>query len=84
MESISCEHAKDLALPRKQRFMAHRLRFALKDGLSVLAGKVEADETLIGGNARNMHLDKRERRIIGTGGKDQTAVMGMLQGGGKV
>jgi transposase-like protein len=42
------------------------------------------DETFIGGKARNMHLDKRERRITGTGGKDKTIVFGALQRGGKV
>jgi transposase-like protein len=42
------------------------------------------DETFIGGKARNMHIDKRERRITGTGGKDKTAVIGILERGGKV
>jgi transposase-like protein len=31
-----------------------------------------------------MHKSKRERRITGTGGKDKTAVMGLLERGGKV
>src|ERR1017187_4490285 len=31
-----------------------------------------------------MHVDKRERRITGTGGKDKTAVMGILERGGKI
>lgn len=31
-----------------------------------------------------MHADKRRERITGTGGKDKTAVMGILQRGGKV
>ncbi len=31
-----------------------------------------------------MHIDKRERRITGTGGKDKTVVMGILERGGKV
>ena len=31
-----------------------------------------------------MHLDKRERRITGTGGKDKTIVFGALERGGKV
>ena len=43
-----------------------------------LRGEVEADETFIGGKARNMHISKRERRITGTGGKDKTAVMGIV------
>ena len=65
--------------------MAHRLRFALTDGGSgLLSGEVEADETFIGGKARNMHVGQRRRRITGTGTKDKTAVMGILQRGGKV
>ena len=31
-----------------------------------------------------MHVEKRKRRITGTGGKDKTAVMGVLERGGKV
>ncbi len=53
-------------------------------GLGMLCGEVEADETFIGGKARNMHIDERKRRITGTGGKDKTAVMGILERGGKV
>jgi transposase-like protein len=49
-----------------------------------LSGHVEADETFIGGKARNMHVSKRRRRITGTGGKDKTAVLGILERGGKV
>src|SRR6266513_3160716 len=31
-----------------------------------------------------MHASKRAKRITGTGGKDKTAVMGILERGGKV
>ena len=66
-------------------FMAHRLRFALTDGgFGLLSGEVEADETFIGGKARNMHVSERKRRITGTGTKDKTAVMGILERGGKI
>ena len=66
-------------------FMEHRIRFALGMGpIDKLTGEVEADETFIGGKARNMHLSVRKRRITGTGTKDKTAVMGILQRGGKV
>lgn len=66
-------------------FMDHRIRLALKSsGLDKLSGHVEADETFIGGKARNMHASKRALRITGTGGKDKTAVMGILERGGKV
>ena len=50
----------------------------------MLSGEVEVDETFIGGKARNMHVSERKRRITGTGGKDKTAVMGILERGGKV
>jgi transposase-like protein len=49
-----------------------------------LSGQVEADETYIGGKARNMHKDKKAAKITGTGGKDKTAVMGILERGGQV
>jgi transposase-like protein len=49
-----------------------------------LTGEVEADETFIGGKARNMHIAKRQRRITGTGGKDKSAVMGILERGGHI
>ncbi|MGI8960762.1 MAG: IS1595 family transposase [Bryobacteraceae bacterium] len=66
-------------------FLNHRIRMALHDGsFEKLTGHCEADETFIGGKARNMHVGKRQRRITGTGTKDKTAVMGILQRGGKV
>jgi len=82
----SCELGRDLGVTQKTAwFIAHRLRFALTDGGSdLLCGEVEADETYIGGKARNMHKDVRAQKITGTGGKDKTAVMGILQRGGKV
>jgi transposase-like protein len=70
-------------------FMLHRIRLALQSGSMMKlggngGGAVEADETFIGGKARNMHLSARQRRITGTGGKDKVAVMGMLERGGEV
>jgi transposase-like protein len=65
--------------------MDHRIRHALSMGsINKLSGQIEADETLIGGKARNMHAEKRARKITGTGGKDKTAVMGILERGGKI
>ena len=46
-----------------------------------MGGIVEADETYIGGLARNMHKDKRGKKIKGTGGSGKTIVMGMLERG---
>jgi transposase-like protein len=82
----SCETARDLGVTQKTAwFMNHRLRYALKDGgFGLLSGEVEADETFIGGKARNMHASRRALRITGTGPKDKTAVMGILERGGKI
>jgi transposase-like protein len=66
-------------------FMDHRIRLALRMGtLEKAKGEVEVDETFIGGKARFMHAAQRERRITGTGGKDKTAVMGILERGGAI
>jgi transposase-like protein len=66
-------------------FLDHRIRHALTMGsIDKLSGEIEADETFIGGLARNMHADKRAQKITGTGGKDKTIVMGILERGGKV
>jgi transposase-like protein len=82
----SCEVARSIGITQKSAwFMLHRIRKAMQDDFwgSKLDGDVEVDETFIGGKARNMHVSKRERRITGTGGKDKTAVMGLLERGGK-
>lgn len=71
-------------------FMLHRIRLAFKNGsFEKMGGKdgpeIEVDETFIGGKARNMHLDKRERVITDTApstGKE--VVLGFLERGGKV
>lgn len=66
-------------------FMDHRIRFMLNMGPGQKAsGHVEADETFVGGKARNMHKDKKAVKITGTGGKDKTMVLGILERGGKV
>jgi transposase-like protein len=86
----SYEIARDVKVTQKSAwFMIHRIRLALQDDffgskLGGNGGEVEADETFIGGKARNMHLSKRQRRITGTGGKDKTAVMGIMERGGKI
>ena len=82
----SCELARSLGITQKSGwFMLHRIRKTLHDDSPTkLSGEVEADETFIGGKARNMHLSVKARRITGTGTKDKTAVMGILERGGKV
>jgi transposase-like protein len=86
----SCEIARSIGVTQKSAwFMLHRIRKAMHDSsFTKLGGKggseVEADETFIGGKARNMHISKRERRITGTGPKDKVAVMGILERDGDV
>src|SRR5580700_1496217 len=61
-------------------FLDHRIRLALTEGsFEKMSGEIEADETFIGQKARNMHASVRARKITGTGGKDKTAVMGILE-----
>src|SRR5437762_1921294 len=59
----SYEVARGLGVTQKTAwFMLHRLRLAMKSGdMMKLSGRVEADETFIGPNPRNMHAHKRER-----------------------
>jgi len=82
----SCEIARALGLTQKTAwFLDHRIRMALHSGsFEKLSGHVEVDETFIGGKARNMHVEKRQRRITGTGSKDKVPVIGILERGGKV
>ena len=66
-------------------FMLQRIRLAMQTGtFEKAAGRVEVDETFIGGKALNMHKHVRARKITGTGGKDKTMVVGLLERGGKV
>jgi transposase-like protein/general stress protein YciG len=71
-------------------FMLQRCRLAMQDELTggMLGGEVEVDETYIGGKARNMHKDRKERAMGGKKGGpasgSKTIVAGMLQRGGKV
>lgn len=61
-------------------FMDHRIRLAMKSGSFLkMRGEVEADETFIGGLAKNMHRHKREQKIKGTGGSGKEAVLGIVQ-----
>jgi ISXO2-like transposase domain/Transposase zinc-ribbon domain len=84
----SYEVARDVKVTQKSAwFMLHRIRLAMQDDRgSKLNGEVEADETFIGGKARNMHKSVYERRITGMGQsfRDKTIVMGMLERGGTV
>ena len=81
----SCELARSIGITQKSAWhMLHRIRKTLHEDSSVkMSGEVEADETFIGGKARNMHVGKRMRRITGRGTGDKVAVMGILERGGR-
>jgi len=56
----SCEIARHLDVTQKTAwFMDHRIRAAMHQGdfRNKLSGQIEADETFIGGKARNMHAN---------------------------
>lgn len=83
----SYELARALGVTQKTAwFMLSRLRLALQgeDG-GKIAGEVEADETYIGGRARNMHRSKRERLHVTKGRSvaGKTVVMALLERHGK-
>ena len=65
----SVQVAKHVGVCQKTAwFMAHRIREAHQQNKGQLFGKIEADETFIGGLSKNMHKAKREAAIKGTGG----------------
>src|SRR6266705_3497132 len=58
-------------------FMLQRIRLAMQDSsIEKMKGRVEADETYIGGKARFMH---KSRRTGKTGMVGKTAVLGLLE-----
>lgn len=82
----SHELGRALGITQKSAwFMLHRIRLAMQTGsFEKLSGEVEVDETYIGGKARNMHKHVRAQKITGRGMKDKTAVLGMIERGGRV
>jgi transposase-like protein len=79
----SYEIARDLGLTQKSAwFVLQRLRLALRDRsftkIGGGSGPVEADETFIGGQLKNMHKERRQRYTNKGGAKGKTIVMGML------
>jgi transposase-like protein len=66
----SYEVARGLSVTQKTAwFMLQRIRYAMHHGsFDKMTGTVEADETFIGGKARNIHRDVCAHKIHGTGG----------------
>lgn len=60
-------------------FMLQRIRLAMHNGsFDKMTGRVEADETYVGGKARFMHKSHKAKKIKGRGTAGKTAVMGLL------
>lgn len=76
--------ARGLGVTQKTAwFIAHRLRQAWKSRGWIFAGPVEADETFVGGKAKNM--DAWKKALLGPGGYEKVAVAGIKdQATGKV
>lgn len=79
----SYELARTIGVTQKSAwFMLHRIRFSMKQQLAGSkmggnnGGEVEADETFVGGIAKNMHRSRAKRYAEGNFGK--TAVLGIL------
>ncbi len=83
----SYELGRSIGVTQKSAwFMLHRIRLAMHDETpgDRLSGHIEADETYIGGKARNMHRNKRERVLGGKahpGRIGKVAVAGLLERG---
>ena len=80
----SCELARAIDVTQKTAwFMLHRIRLAMESGsIEKLKGEVEADETFVGGKAKNQH--KWQRHGKGRGSQGKAAVHGMIERGGRV
>ncbi len=76
----SYELASALGVTQKTAwFMLHRIRKAMQTGsFQKSDGIHEVDETFIGGKARNMHKNRRDAVIKGTGGAGKAIVVGIL------
>jgi transposase-like protein len=85
----SMEIHRTLGVTQKSAwFMLQRIRLALQTSsivkLGGSGGEVEADETFIGGKARNMHKDVKARKVRQGSQAHQAIVVGVLERGGNV
>ena len=77
----SYELARSIGITQKSAWhMLHRIRLAMHEESFVkMSGEVEADETYIGGAARNMHFKRRNKMFRNGTADTKTIVMGLLE-----
>ena len=64
-------------------YLSNSIREACTNGINMLAGEAEVDETYIGGKRKNMSNAKR-KELEGRGTVGKQPIMGMLERGGEV
>jgi transposase-like protein len=80
----SVQLAKQVGVTQKTGwFIDHRIREAMKQNNGQLFGRVEADETWIGGKIPNMSKSKR-KALFGKAIENKTPMVGILQRGGDI
>src|SRR5580658_5146358 len=83
----SYEISKDIGVTQKSAwFILHRLREIMRPiNADKLSGEIEADETFVGGNVRNMHRNSRRTiQAKNDGNWGKTVVLGLLEREGRV